>query len=79
MKDYLYFDEDSEDASISPKAVNIPEIIMHLQHEQTGENLAVSDSTSNSLSTPRAVLHTEVLTCISTLIPYLEALPCHSL
>jgi len=35
MKDYLHFDEDSEDASISPETVSIAEIIADLQHEKT--------------------------------------------
>jgi len=79
MKDNLYFGEDSEDASISPEAVSIPEIIADLQHEKTEEDEAILDATSNSRSTSPAISHTKALTCISTLIPYLKALLCSSL
>ena len=81
MKDNLYYyDEDSEDTSISLEAVGIPEIIADLQHGKTGEDLAaVLDITPNSIPTPPAISYTEALTCISTLIPYLETLPCSSL
>ena len=69
--------EDSKGTTISPEAVSIPGIITDLQHEKTEEDLAALDATSNSTST---ISHTEALTCkASTLIPYLEALPCSSL
>ena len=79
MKEYLFYDEDLGDISVSPEAVSISEIVAI---EETEEELAALDSTSKSASispSRPATSHSEALSCLDTLIPYLETLPYSSL
>ena len=77
MENYLYYDEDTEDSSVSSEVINIMEIVTDLQVEETEQDFAALEVTSQLHTKP--ISHSEALACFDTLIPYLESLSCSTL